>query len=202
MEIPLVDKPEAYNHSEIFNNPYNAQNILLNQAKFPERAYYDETSATYEDRNMTAWDEACKWYRKHAAVMGYIDWPNMNKEDVIKFAEIFHASWLAHIKRPITGARIIRTTNVSNGYPCLVCEAYSHNGQHPMPELYDDIYNAPNLDKFYNIPLIDSKTKKKTKQLFRTSLTDIRKVKGWYEELEAEGYIKDERMTNCGFMMF
>lgn len=110
---------------------YDVQNMLLKQVNFPCAVHVtldfgdtgDWVGDCYEDRAYDAWRKA--W---DAAPRGFIH--EMSDDVFLKFVtDFFEAQGIA---RKITGARAVRYTNVSSGYPCIRIDAVVKHPDTPI----------------------------------------------------------------------
>lgn len=127
-----VTKVKPYSYREYANNPYNVQNVLLVEHNFPTFYYEgDFISSVYSDRVSTEqWEKATediqnKWNLEN--------WRNLGSEKLLKFASNLY-------QRDITGIRVIRYTNVSNGYPCYRIDVFAKGEATPNDHVFKANY--------------------------------------------------------------
>lgn len=156
---------EFHTYSYKSDHRYNLQNDLLKQYNFPlyyyqteDRKHGDFISSFYEDRTWYwtgFWDEALN--RLSDEIRERVK-PRLN-HGVIGFSNISESDMLALLqaKYPennIVGFRLVRYTNVSNGYPTDYLECFGKSNDTPEMEFgkniaYNDCPNISNEWDFY-----------------------------------------------------
>lgn len=107
-----------YNYNRLYGSEkYNLQNMLLKQVNFPR--YYSDEDKLYDiwsDRVYTEWMQADRLIDTNQT--GDAWYAGATDKSFLRFAsEVF--SLINKEPIELTGAALVRYTNVSNGYPCL-----------------------------------------------------------------------------------
>jgi hypothetical protein len=141
-----MTKAKMFNPMEYHKNPYNVQNMLVNQVNFPQYFYdNDAVPCVYQDRDYDGWDKAWKYmdsiesgptqYGGHETALRLMD-----DDSLMVFARMF-------LGRPdLVGVRVVRYTNVANGCPCICIQGFEpHEDNVGVETLYTG-QGAPNVE--------------------------------------------------------
>jgi len=140
-----VNKADPFDINRLWGDEkYNLQNMLMRQVNFPAYCYErDIMWSVYHDRAYDTFYAACEKYLKPMGG-GLEGGSSLNALSSEKFLEFCREA--IGCDKPITGARFIRYTNVSSGYPCYRIDVYAKGEGNPEVPTYSDM-NAPNVNR-------------------------------------------------------
>lgn len=150
----LVTLADPYEPSRCWGDEkYSLSNMLLRQVRFPlEVSRKDFLSSVWSDRVYSEFREACKRYLE--GVLGPFEdgrpLLGLSEENFLGFVRV--ASGIQE-SQPVTGARFVRYTNVSSGYPVYRMDAF-HATDGRAIAVYSNNRRAPNITRTTR-PMLD-----------------------------------------------
>jgi hypothetical protein len=163
-----VDPADCFNHSRLYGNEkYKLSNMLIRQVKFPASAKRSELGSVWTDRIYAATEKAYKEVVEPSSSQGgggdaCVWFRSCSEEEFLRYAQVIlsEGCYKNSDKVPtVTGARMIRYTNVSSGYPAY-CWNFYYGGKHtpeapvnyPQPKMgmdgYVYCYDGRRYDKY------------------------------------------------------
>lgn len=113
-----TSKVDRYNPYRLYDSEkYSLSNMLLKDAKFPTDVDQDKVGSVWDDRVYSEWREAMEEIKSTESGDGW--WAGVSNRDLLAFTRRLIKKIDPDWKHKITGARIVRYTNMSSGYPTL-----------------------------------------------------------------------------------
>lgn len=121
-----------------FGGPYNTQDVLVRSLNMPSVIYQgEEFYRNWSDREYfrERWDKA------HVAMKGSKEWHpgveswagSVTDEQFMEFLVSLADPKMIETHGPVKGGRLVRFTNVSNGFPCYAVDTF--HSRKGMPSL-------------------------------------------------------------------
>lgn len=142
-----VSKAEPFNPTRLWGDEkYSLQNMLMRQVRFP--AYFHEGdlfSEWWSDHAYKTFQAACEKYRGRVgpnagSFEGGDFLSALSEDDFVEFCR--EAIGAEH---PATGARVVRHTNASSGYPVYSIQVFAVGEGNPDVPVYSS-QDAPNVN--------------------------------------------------------
>jgi hypothetical protein len=150
-----IEKAKPYDSGLLWDTykRFDIQNMLYRQVNFP--AYFhtasdpilgivngagDQMERYWSDRDYHGWENACQFLSEkypNQSFEGFIS--SSTPEDFLAFVKYLHK------EGDITGARLLRYTNASSGYPTYAIDVFIKSPQTPETPLYSG-QMAPNVE--------------------------------------------------------
>ncbi len=117
--MAVVDQADRFNFTRLYAaEKYSLQNMeLVRTSGFPAKFEQGKIMSVYEDRlPISAWHEAVAMI--DSSQSGDALFADATHDSLLRFGA--HIAEVCNFNHPVTAVRVVRYTNVSSGYPCLL----------------------------------------------------------------------------------